>query len=263
MKMAPMTARTAVSQFSPVSSDRLARQDGRPQRMQPLMRRYEVAHLSPNGDIDDFSRIAPALPVFEDAFSAFARGTLIQTAKGPVAIEDLLPGDMIHTVDNGFQALKWKGSMMMIPNAEGLPVDRQQLTRIGADSFGFAKPHQDIILGPAARKFHQTAFVREITGRDGAFVPASDFVDGGSTVHIRPVSPVQVFHLGLIHQERILANGMEFESYHPGPNMRFDLRGEMLNLFLSMFPHIAELSDFGLMTHPRLRSQDMDMRDSA
>ncbi|NBT32512.1 MAG: hypothetical protein EBT13_11615, partial [Rhodobacteraceae bacterium] len=246
-----------------VSRERDYTRAERSRRGVSLMRKYEIAALLPDLTIAFRQHVAPATPVFEECASGFARGTLIRTVNGDVAIEDLLPGDMIHTVDNGFQTLKWKGSMMMIPNAEGLSVDRQQLTRIGADSFGFAKPHQDIILGPAARKFHQTAFVREITGRDGAFVPVSDFVDGGSTVHIRPVSPVQVFHLGLMGQERILANGMEFESYHPGPNMRFDLRGEMLNLFLSMFPHIAELSDYGLMTHPRLRLQDMDMRDSA
>ena len=58
----------------------------------PQLRRYEVNTLLPNGDVDQTRHIAPALPLFENAFCAFSRGSMIDTENGPVAIEDLWPG---------------------------------------------------------------------------------------------------------------------------------------------------------------------------
>ncbi len=79
------------------SSARFTQRDGRPQRAQSLMRRYEVVHLTPNGDIDEFSRTAPAHRAFEDSFGSLARGALLKTDRGVVAIEDILPGDKVKT----------------------------------------------------------------------------------------------------------------------------------------------------------------------
>ena len=61
----------------------------------PQLRRYEVSSLLPNGGIAETRHIAPALPIFEDAFCAFTRGSLVETTQGPIAVEDLLPGDNI------------------------------------------------------------------------------------------------------------------------------------------------------------------------
>lgn len=227
------------------------------------MRRYEVAHLTAGGDIVDFARIAPAQPAFEEAFSAFARGTLIQTEMGLVAVEDLLPGDRIKLASGDSLPLLWKGGMMAIPASQTGAGAGNRLVRIAADTFGFARPADDIVLGPAARLVHRTPAIRRATGRDGALLLASDFADGGSVVQIAPVASVEVFHLCLERHETILAGGLEVETYHPGANARFSFRGEYLNLFLSLFPHIGGLEDFGLTKYPRLALSDLDLMDIA
>jgi len=56
----------------------------------PLTRRYEAAWLAPSGEIKTSTRMAPATPQFEEAFSALGRGSLILTEDGPIAVEDLL-----------------------------------------------------------------------------------------------------------------------------------------------------------------------------
>ena len=71
------------------------------------MRSYEVAALRADGSLYIGQDRAPALPLFESAFSAFARGTVIQTTEGEMAVEDLQPGDMINTSTGEAAELVW------------------------------------------------------------------------------------------------------------------------------------------------------------
>lgn len=227
------------------------------------MRRYSVTYLTPSGELDDFQKIAPALPVFEEAFSAFARGTMFETDQGPVPIEDLLPGDRLRMANGSHRTLRWKGSCILVPNTPQTASEMDHLIRVSSEAFGFARPRMDCVFGPSARLYHSNSSVRALTGHDGAFVPLKDFIDGVNTVQVRPATPVEVFHLAFVEQERLVASGIEVESYHPGAPHRFPLRGEMLDLFLSMFPHIDSLLDLTPPKLPRLRLQDLDYSGAA
>lgn len=271
MNVAPRSAARLVAETTPnpVRLDRFvrseharpdfARQDGRPQRMMPLMRKVEVACLSPNGDIHDISRLVPALPAFEEAFSAFTRATLMTTERGVVAVGDLWPGDRVRTVDNGFQTLLWKGSTMLVSGAPGQDPTMGRLTRIAADSLGIARPMPDLVLGPRARIVHRAQNVERLTGTDAALIPARDFIDGISIIELTPPAPVETFHLGFARHERLVANGVEVESWYPGPLHNLGLNGEMLGLFLSCFPHLQGTEDIGPLALPRLRLGDLDV----
>ncbi|MEM7090185.1 MAG: Hint domain-containing protein, partial [Pseudomonadota bacterium] len=79
------------------------------------LRRYEVSSLISKGNIAQTRHIAPALPMFEDAFCAFSRGSLVETEHGPTAIEDLMPGDTVLTQDGTSETVLWKGSVTLIP----------------------------------------------------------------------------------------------------------------------------------------------------
>ncbi len=260
------TAGLAVDPVSnTVSSDRFARQDGQSQRVMPLMRKVEIVHqpAARPTDIEDFTQIIPAKAAFEDCFAAFARGTLLSTEHGNVAVEDLLPGDRIKTVDAGFQTLRWRGSTVLSSNARGQDPAMGKLTRIAADSFGMGRPMPDLVLGPRARLSHRANGVRTLTGADAALIFARDFIDGVNIVELTPPTVVQSYHLGFDNHHLLLANGVEVESMHPGPAHLLGLRGELLDLFLSCFPHKRDLEDFGPALLPRLRLQDLDLFDAA
>ncbi|QQA44905.1 hypothetical protein FHY64_07400 [Pelagovum pacificum] len=223
------------------------------------MRKYEVTWLDRSGDIGELVRVAPAIAAFEDAFSAFARGTLISTAQGPVAVEDLLPGDMVKTVEEGFQPLLWKGSTTIVPNARGQSPQMGRLTRIAADALGVARPMPDLVLGPKARIYHRTEAVQRLTRADGAFVPARDMIDGINLIELTPMSAVPVYHLGFAGHHRLIACGVEIESHHPGTLHELALRGENLGLYMSLFPHFDDFADFGPLRYARLRMSDLEM----
>lgn len=240
------------------SSARFTQRDGRPQRTQPLMRRYEVVHLLPNGDIDDFSRIAPAHAAFEDSFGSLARGAVLTTTRGGVAIEDILPGDQVKTVTNGFQSVRWRGAMTLVPDAKGQDRRMGKLIRFAADALGIGRPTPDLLLGPSARLYHRSPTLQRVTGHTAAFVPAADFVDGVNIVEVQPQTPVQVFQLGFDAHERIVVNGVEVDSHNPGARHELGLRGDMLDLYLDLFPHASRIEDFGMLMHPRLSMHDLD-----
>jgi hypothetical protein len=227
------------------------------------MRKIEVACLGPDGDVIEFSRIVPAVPAFEEAFAAFARGTLFPTDRGLVAVEDLYPGDRLKTVDNGFLPLLWRGSTLIVPGAQGQDPAMGRLTRIAADALGIARPMHDLVLGAHARIVHVNAGITRHTGASSAMIPAADFVDGNNVIEITPPSPIPIYHLALATHERIIANGVEVESYTPGPAPILALRPEYRLLFLACFPHIKDIDDFGTPTLPRLRLCDLDLFDVA
>lgn len=231
--------------------------DGRPQRVMPLTRDYEVAYLTPFGRVDFKTIAAPATPVFEDAFAALGRGTLIATVDGDVAVEDIVPGVGVQTAFGGVQKLLWVGSITVVPQRSGAG-RKPHMLRVPAGSFGEERPKQDLILGPRARLLYQNSACVAITGAARAFAPACGFVDGMSVVQLTQTTPLTFYHLGFRGQQTIFANGLEVETYHPGPDLAQSLDPQMLAQFLALFPHIDGLRDFGTLQTSRLTSFELE-----
>lgn len=228
-----------------------------------LRRRVEIAYLSRAGRVEEEARLVPSLPPFEEPFAAFARGTLVSAPQGLVAVEDLWPGMEVRLGGGQVGRVLWRGATMIVPRAPGQDPAMTRLTRLSVEALGLGRPFQDLVLGPRARIVNRRAGVRLLTGREAALLPAADLVDGVAAVELAPVTPVEVFHLALDRHATLLANGVEVESYHPGPLHAFPLRGEQLALFLSCFPHLPELLAFGDPDLPRLRLHDLDLFDAA
>jgi len=221
-------------------------------RHKPLTRRYEASWLNASGTIEHSTRIAPAIALFEEAFSALARGALILTETGPIAVEDLQPGMRALTAEGRVETITWIGSITLYPGTSSPETTTNFLTRITAEAFGFARPASDLLLGPRARLLLQDKRCRAIAGSDSAYVPAQAFVDGVSVIELRPSTPVTVFHLALQRQGSLRTTGMEVESYHPSGGIEHMTEARLLELFTALFPHISNLADFGPSAHPRL-----------
>lgn len=220
------------------------------------MRRYECLWLDERGHIQERIHRAPETPVIEDAVAALAQGTLVATAEGRVAVEDLLPGMRVQTADHGPDTLLWIGATVLAA-AEGAK-EPASLVRVVADSFGPDRPLPDLVLGPRARLLYRHSGCRALLGTDAAFAPARAFADGVNVVCVTPVSQVKVFHLGFAGQRTILANGIPVESYHPGPSLESILSPEALADFMALFPHLDGPDRFGPMPVPRLTAFELD-----
>lgn len=257
MKINPSsTAGLAVDKTEPVlSSARLSQKDRRLRSAHIPMRRYEVAYLNLTGDLETVSRSAPDHPTFVDSFAALAHGAQLKTDRGPTPIEDVLPGDQVLTATNGLQTVLWRGAMTLSETGTHHPYN---LIRLPSDSLGLGRPSPDLLLGPSARLYHPSEALRKATGQEAAFVPASDFVDGINVVEVTPRAAIQVFQLGFARHERITVNGVDVDSQNPGTEYRMSLPGDLRDSYMSLFPHMRQIEDFGLLMHPRLSIRDLD-----
>lgn len=248
------------------SPDRLSRDilsEGRSHREKLIMRRYEIAHLTDTNQIEETTRMAPAIAPFEECFAALGRGALVPTEAGPRAVEDVWPGDRIITASGGTRTLLWRGSITIVPSAPNARPENSTLTRITADALGPQRPAPDLVLGPAARMAHSAPGIQRLTRSATAFIPARDFIDHAQIIALTPTSAVPVYQLGFARQERLNVNGIEVETLHPGALHMLGLSSEMQGLLMSMFPHLSRIGEFGELLHPRIRLRDLDIFDVA
>ncbi|HEY9038822.1 MAG TPA: Hint domain-containing protein [Roseovarius sp.] len=232
---------------SPVSASRVPPAPAAPTPQRGASeRRQTVATLFQRSDgrIGEARHTVPAVPEFTAAFSAFAHGTLITTAHGPVAVEDLRPGMAILTNERGPEALLWIGSMLLRPG--DMPDGQTRLSRITTDALGPGRPMVDLMAGPDAR------IVQRGSGPSGQVLrPVNDLVDGNSVIALSPPGPVHLYHIALRRHATITAAGLAVETYHPGPGFETAVTLHRLSEFLALFPHIHRPSDFGSLAHPR------------
>jgi hypothetical protein len=216
------------------------------------MRRFKISSLRPNGDPCRSEQIGPALPFFEEAFSGFARGTLIKTTQGRIAIEDLRPGDQVVTAEYGPARLLWVGSMTLAPTPDDVTPPGSHLIRVTPDAFGMGKPMSNVIFGPGARLLTPAGRLRQNMRNEPILAPLRHLIDGNSVIQLTPPRPVALYHLCLEKHATINAGGLSAESFHPGSGFERKMGEKMLGLFLSFFPHIKAPHEFGGLSHLRL-----------
>lgn len=141
----------------------------------------------------------------------FSKGTLIETAKGPIAIEDLQIGDAVQG-STGLRSIKWIG-WRHYKNQAGLdPAYREKIApvRIKKDAIAEGKPNRDLLVSP----WHHI-FI------DGILIRASDIVNGVSITRESDAKDVSYFHIELDQFDVVMAHGIFSETWADGGNRNF------------------------------------------
>lgn len=229
-----------------VSTDQVATFSGQPRSELPLTRTIEAAAILADQSISETTFTVPATPTFEACASAFARGTLITTVMGPIAVEDLIPGDLVET-HRGPQPVVWKGCTNYIPDFASDTTSLTYLLRLPGNGF----EQSDLLLGPAARLVIRQDRFTDLLNCDAVLAPASDYVDGDRILRITPPGSVQLYHFALQKHGIVRANGHELESYHPGRISGAQMGTSVRSVMQSMFKHLDTLESFGDLAYPR------------
>ncbi|MCY4333934.1 MAG: Hint domain-containing protein [Litoreibacter sp.] len=215
-------------------------------------RSYEIAWQDEHGHSRFDTVLAPTDPILESTIANVARGAVILTDTGNVPVEDLNPGDMIQTVEFGPLPVRWIGSYVVLPGSSDPQRAVTRLVRFSSDAFGLAKPSADLLLSESAHLLLKDAKCQPLYGLDQAYAPARAFEDGAYVFSITPAAPVTVFNLAFDRHATIVANGIEIESFHPGPLVEFMGDNQMRVASMRLFPHIASLQQFGERSTQRL-----------
>ncbi|MFT6091674.1 Hint domain-containing protein [Sulfitobacter sp.] len=140
-------------------------------------------------------------------FVCFASGTLIATPDGDRAVEDLVPGDMIMTHDNGPQPLLWRGARTLKFSVAAQ--HRQQPIEFKPGALGIGQPKHRLVVSPQHRMLLHT-------GDREVLAPALGFVGAAGVRKMRGSRSVTYHTLLLANHEIIIANGALVESFYPG-----------------------------------------------
>ena len=216
------------------------------------VRKCRISSIGRDGAVQVSEQIIPSTTRFEAAFSGFARGTILETDQGPVAVEDLHPGMRLMTNEFGASPILWMGSITLLPKINGQAQVDECLTRVMADTYGMSRPACDFIAGPGGRILARSPNAEDAHKSGRVLTPVRELVDGINVIEITPPRPVQVYHLCLQNHATLTAAGLEVESYHPGYGFEHAMGPNLLAFFLSLFPHIRTPKDFGSLSHPRL-----------
>jgi Hint domain len=200
---------------------------------------YTVS-ISPSGlltiTIDDLNFVPPDGPIFSLQIVAvhagqdigrltvavtgpdvpcFVTGTLISTARGEVAVEDLLVGDLILT-EGGGGHLPLRHVLRQTISVERLRIDATvRPVRITMGAFG-ELPHRDLLVSPMHRILIQGWSVELCCGDDRVLAHAAHLVDGRNVRQEVPGDAVTYHHLLLDRHAIVFSEGMPTESMFLG-----------------------------------------------
>lgn len=167
----------------------------------------------PNTDL----RIVQAPTVAPTASTAkkticFTAGTLIDTPDGPREVEDLYPGDLVTTRDNGPQEVLWMG-LRRISGARMFAMPALRPVRIRADTFG---THGDLIVSPGHQILLTGDAPRALWNTPEVLVRAGDLIDDRRVTVDHAATDAHYLHILTRRHEVLCANGLWTESFHPG-----------------------------------------------
>lgn len=208
---------------------------------------YDLAWIDNSGHATWDRRSLPDTPEVEAAVSSFGRGALLRGQRGPVAIEDLIPGDRIVVRGGGTAQIDWIGS-----RSYGAGADRPTFFRVAAHAFGASGPAHDILLGEHANILIDSLKCRPLVGGPLAFAPLRAFEDGHSVTAIAPQGEVTVYGIACSGQEAVLAGDLPIESYHPARATGRSLNRTVLSDMAKLFPHTLSGVGFGAPRIPYL-----------
>ncbi|MEP5731417.1 MAG: Hint domain-containing protein [Sulfitobacter sp.] len=158
----------------------------------------------------------------------FVAGTMIATPDGERPAESLSPGDLVLTQDEGAQPLRWIGTRQVAATGNFAPI------HIRANTFG---THRDLLVSPLHRILIRDNLAELLFGEAEVLVAARDLVNDRS-VRRRAGGEVTYVHLLFDRHQVVFSEGLETESFLPGPQTTKSFERDVVDEICAIFPEI-------------------------
>ncbi|AUH33356.1 Hint domain-containing protein [Paracoccus tegillarcae] len=190
-------------------------------------------------------------------FACFAAGTRIETDRGQVAVEDLREGDMIATLDAGFQPLRLKLSRK-VTSPELRETPKLRPVRIKAGALGGMLPARDLLVSRQHRMLAVSPIARRMFGVSEVLISAIKLTDLPGIYVDTAVEEVDYYHLILDDHLVIFAEGAPTESFYRGDNALQTLSPAAMQELATLFPDMVQRD--GVRLIPEGKRQRMFVR---
>ncbi|MFN3663771.1 Hint domain-containing protein [Yoonia sp.] len=169
-------------------------------------------------------------------YFCFAKGTLIATPEGQVAVEKLDAGSAVYTADGDIQHIRWAGHTDMV-DLQASPDARP--IRISAGSLGDGLPVQDLVVSPQHRILVRSKIAQRMFDAEEVLVAAKHLLEIDGIARCDDLAHVSYYHFLLDEHHIVWANGAMSESLFPGPVALENVGPAARAEILALFPHLA------------------------
>lgn len=167
----------------------------------------------------------------------FVRGSMIACENGDVAIEDLLAGDIVNTLSNGPQVIRW------ISSTKHGAAEHIKPIRIKAGALAENTPSQDLLVSPAHRMVVSGWRAEMLFGDTEVLVPAKALVNDSTITVANDLAEFEYFHILFDQHEIVMSNGAPSESFYPIPDAIGALESEARAELFALFPELENMSN--------------------
>ncbi|MEO0568073.1 MAG: Hint domain-containing protein [Pseudomonadota bacterium] len=199
----------------------------------------------------------------------FTPGIRIVTNKGLVPIENIVPGDLVQTADNGFKPIVWVGRRDIEPKElERSPNLKPVLIQPNA-LLGNAAP---LLFSPQHRVLLRDAALGDLQRLNEAFVRSTLFKDliGSRARTAHGMRSVSYIHIMTEDHQVIFAEDIKTETFWPGPEALRALHPSAKVELMTLFPELQDVTSHGLTqrrygqkAREDLRRRDLDQLAAA
>lgn len=180
------------------------------------------------------------------------RGTLIETQDGAVPVETIAPGDMVLTMDDGLQPVRWVGYRR---------VDQRELEEDGSlrpirflpGSLGEEMPSVPLTVSPQHRMFVADWRAQLLFGEHEVLAPAKSLVNDKTVLRDHSCESVEYYHLLFDTHQLISTNGVMTESFHPGQHSMSEMDDDTRRELFHLFPELQSKEGLGPTARMALR----------
>lgn len=157
------------------------------------------------------NRVLPASGAEATGGICLAPGTAIETPRGPRRVEEIRPGDLVTTLDDGAQEVIWTGGRR-VGGARLHAMPHLRPVRIAAGATGGGG---DLLVLPGHRLLIRDRRADRLFGDAEVLMRAADLA-GEPGIRIEAgLRALTYIHLMTERHQIIVANGVETETFHP------------------------------------------------
>lgn len=145
----------------------------------------------------------------------FVSGTQIATPEGTVAVETLVPGDIVRTHDGRDVPVRWVGHRK-ISDMEMRAMPRLCPVRITAGALGQGLPKHDLLVSRQHRMLLSSKIALRMFGKARVLIPAIHLTRLPGIYIDETAGPINYHHILCDRHETLIANGAPAESLYLG-----------------------------------------------